>query len=139
MSNDKIKVLAPGARQKFELWIKVRGGVQVWDNVNLSDPGAGRVFTPTKTLTGEDYPKPRWSVGRGETITDIDRFRFVKSMKEVKRFHVAVRRSSNGLMLKCNDASSRRIERECGKVPEGYYRFDYSTQEVIIEVPVWEE
>ena len=36
--NTKIFVGVVGARPKFEDWIANRGGVQVWDNVNLSTP-----------------------------------------------------------------------------------------------------
>lgn len=41
---ERIDVLVPGARVKFEDWIKNRGGVQVWENVNLSTPRAGQWF-----------------------------------------------------------------------------------------------
>jgi len=134
-----IQVDIPGSRSKFEYWIKERGGVQVWINVNLSDPGAGEIFTPAKELTGADYPKPKWSVTRGEVITDINRFKFVKDWVEKKRFKVKVRLSSNGTMLKCTEVSSRRIWKELEKLPPGAtYHFDYENAEAVISVPIYE-
>ena len=130
----KIRVLAPGAREKFEDWIAARGGVQIWNNVNLSDPGAGPIFTPA--MTG-DHPteKPRWSHERGEVVTDINRFEFVKAWKEIKRFHVAIRMGSQGTMLKLTDASSAKVRKFEDSHPGAYYRFDYETQECVFEMP----
>jgi hypothetical protein len=136
---DKIIVNVPGVRDKFQTWINNRGGVQVWKNINLSNPDAGNTFTPAlKIREGEEtipYPQPHWSMERGEVITDINRFKFVKAFKEVKRFHVAIRVSGNGLTLKCTDASTRRIRAACDKFPGSVYRFDYDTQECVIEIP----
>lgn len=136
----RIYVGALGAREKFEDWIKNRGGVRVWKNVSLPNTGAGEMFTPANDPEGGRYPKPNWSVDCGETvITDINAFRFVKSWQERKRFHVAIRRNGNGLSFKCTDASSRKIWAACEKFPGSSYRFDYATQEAVIEVPEWEE
>jgi hypothetical protein len=145
-----IQVGVPGAREKFEKWIAERGGVQVWDNLNLSNSDAGQQFTPALTdgeVPGIDdahhkvqkaYPQPHWSVGRGEVITDISRFRFVKSWKEVKRFRVGVRMGSQRMSLKVTDGGTRRIRAACDKFPGSSYHFDYSTQEAVIEIPEFE-
>ena len=159
---DKIyDVMVPGTRPKFELWIKERGGVQVWHNLNLSNPGAGNQFTPaTMVIDSEEdlrgysgakmgdtvpYPRPHWSVGAGEIITDISRFRFVKGFKEVKRIRVAVCRGS-GLMYKLTDGSQRKVDRALetarDKYGEAVYRkdgglFDYE-RFIVVEVPEWE-
>jgi hypothetical protein len=136
-------VTVPGVREKFETWIRDRGGVQVWENLNLSNPGAGRQFTPAEMIgLGEDgkptpSPAPHWSVGRGEVVTSIDRFRFVASWAEVKRFRVAIRRGAQGFTLKCTDASSAKIHKALEKYPGSTYRFDYDHQEAVIEVPTW--
>lgn len=136
----RIKVSAPGARTQFEEWIAERGGIQVWFNVNLSDPGAGNIFTPALTAdTKVPYPAPASTVARGEVITDLSRFQFVKEWVEVKRFHVALRRSTNGLMLKCTDGSTNRINSALEKFPGSAYRFDYETQEAVIETPIYED
>ena len=40
------------------------------------------------------------------------------------------------MLLKCSDASSRRIRRECAKAgEESWYEFDYATQEAVVFVP----
>jgi len=157
---DKVcDVMVPGARAKFEEWIRVRGGVQVWHNLNLSDPGAGNQFTPATMMIKDPddvkgysgskigdivpYPKPHWSVGAGEVVTDISRFRFVKGYTEIKRIRVAVCRGS-GLMFKLTDGSQRKVDRALEKAPEGaVYRKDGGLfdplREIVIEVPEWEE
>ena len=120
---ERIDVYTPDTRPKFELWIKERGGVQVWHNQNLSNPGAGNQFTPATMMVKDPddvrscpgskigdivpYPKPHWSVGRGEVITDITRFRVAKGFKEFKH------RKDGGL-------------------------FD-PDREIVVEVPEWEE
>uniref|UniRef100_A0A6M3LN24 Uncharacterized protein n=1 Tax=viral metagenome TaxID=1070528 RepID=A0A6M3LN24_9ZZZZ len=140
MKMEKEKIIhvgVPGVRDKFLDWIKNRGGVQVWNNLNLSNPDAGQQFTPAIT-DGLETGKPHWSVGRGEVIMDISRFRFVKAWKEVKRFRVGVRMGSQGFTMKVTDGGTRRIRAACDKYPGCSYHFDYATQEVIIEVPEFE-
>ena len=142
--SEVIKVFAPGVREKFESWIKDREGVSVWENAILSDAVAGYHFSPKKDANGNLCMTPHWSYRLKEVITDINRFQFVREMKEVKRFHVAVRFGSQGLSLKLTDASSRRVRRECDKIKERYdtspvYNFDYNTQECVIEIPILED
>lgn len=159
MEDKRIQVGVPGARERMETWVKERGGVQVWNNINLSNPGAEEQFTPAfdnhityymegvlitiDGILGEPTRAPSWSVARGELITDLSRFRFVKRWEEVARFHVAIRRGSQGLSLKCTDASSARIWKSTAYwtkrrgVPASYH-FDYDTQEAVIEVPEFE-
>lgn len=136
-ANGKILVMAVGSREKFEDWIANRGGVQVWKNVNLSDPGRGHVFTPAMT---HDRPteKPHWAYERGEVVRDISRFVFVIRWTEIKRFRVAVRMGSQGTMLKLTDASTRKVNKTADSNPGAYYRFDYETQECVFEVPEFE-
>lgn len=141
----RIDVTVPGARTRFEAWIKDRGGVQVWNNVNLSDCGAGLLFTPalTDSTTPEQTPKPHWSRERGEVVKDISRFRFLKAFKEVKRIKIAVRVGSQGLSLKLTDASSAKVRKWCEKIAEGnngvqpYYHFE--CDECVLELPEWDE
>jgi hypothetical protein len=69
------------------------------------------------------------------TITDPAEV-VVDVPKEVKRFRVALKAGAQGMLLKCSDASSRRIRRECEKAcEESWYEFDYGTQEAVIFVP----
>lgn len=141
-----IEVTVPGVRAKFEDWIKTRGGILVWENVNLSNPGAGAMFTPVRDAEGKTNCKnspPHWTHRYHETCTKIKDFKFVKEMCEVNRFRVAVRMGSQGLMVKLTDASTKKLHKALDKAKEktgqdASYRFDYSTQEAIIEVPLWE-
>lgn len=148
---DQIEVLSPGCRERFKKWIAERGGVRLWNNANLSDPDAGMMFTPAKTektaeCEPEDYPKPHWSRTEGELVTDINRFKFVVKMHEVKRFHVATRMGGNGMSIKVTDGGSRRIDSACNKATETYgrpasYEFDYEDEDeenAVILVPIWE-
>jgi hypothetical protein len=140
------EVHVPGARAKFEDWIANRGGILVWENVDLSNPGAGNMFTPVRDAEGkpnDTNQPPNWTHRYKETCTKIKDFRFVKEMKEVKRFRVAVRMGTQGLMIKLTDGSTKKLHKALDKVKEetgqdAMYRFDYSTQEAVIEVPVWE-
>jgi hypothetical protein len=152
MKDERIVVSVPGVRSKFAEWIGTRGGVQVWNNINLSNPDAGKQFTPALQdvevpeahggVNRVPYPSPNWSVARGAVVTSLDAFRFVARMIEVKRFRVGIRMGRQGLSMKCTDAASRRIHRECDRAEEkygtSYYRFDYETQEAVIEIPEWE-
>ena len=146
---DKIEVTTPDCRERFEKWIAERGGVRIWDNANMSDPGAGHMFTPAKTektpeCEPEDYPKPHWSRVEGELVTDINRFKFVLKMHEVKRFHVATRMGDQGMSIKVTDGGTRQIHKACAKATETYgrpasYEFDYDDEEnAVILVPIWE-
>lgn len=120
---------------KFAEWIKSRGGVAVWQSVDLSNPDFS-LSTPAKTTEGTAYPKPHWSVGNEPSIvvtdpTDIGVVNFV----ERKRFHVGVRRGG-GLKFECTDGATRRIRREVAKAGEGAtYAFDYMTKECVILAP----
>ncbi|KPK66804.1 MAG: hypothetical protein AMS21_01225 [Gemmatimonas sp. SG8_38_2] len=121
---------------KFLEWIRGRGGVAVWRSINLSNPGASW-STPAMT-DGKPTCKPTWQAGSEpeRVITDANEIDVVEA-REVKRFHVAVRRSDNGLMLKVTDGGSRRIRRECEKAGEGsWYEFDYGDyNNAVIYVP----
>lgn len=136
---EKIIVGIPDCKAKFEEWIANRGGVRVWKDVSLPSTGDGDVFTPANDVNGGRYPKPNWSLTCGETvITDIKAFQFVRRWVEKKRFHVAIRKGEKGRSFKCTDASSSKISKWCEKFPGSKYRFDFATQEAVIEVPEWE-
>lgn len=125
-------------------WIRNRGGVAIWDKIDLSCAGE-QVLTPA--LTGkEPTAKPHWSVAdMPRVITDAKQVLVAKD-KEVRRFHVAVRMGSQGLKLKVTDGGSRRIRAAVAKAGKGaYYTFDYDTQEAVIwaceqtlPLPEWE-
>lgn len=137
---------------KFADWIANRGGIAVWQSVNLSNPGAswstpatirkgdchtgpGQEYRDT-ALDADDivpYPKPTWQAGNEPTvITDPAEVEVYES-KEVKRFRVGVRMGSQGFTLKVTDGGTRRIREAVAKAGEGaFHGFDYDTQEAII-------
>jgi hypothetical protein len=121
---------------KFADWIATRGGIAVWQSVDLSDPSASW-STPALT-DGKPTNKPTWKAESkpSRIITSTDDV-LVAIDKELRRFHVAVRRSTQGFSFKCTDASSSKIKKAVELAGEGaYYEFDYSTQEAVIMIPV---
>ena len=138
------EVFVPGVRETFEDWIANRGGVAVWENRNLSNPGAGLSYTPALSEAGNPSIPPHWSRCLLEVCKSIKDFRFVSAFKEVRRLPVSLRWGSQGFMLKLTDASTKKLRRALDKVgeetgQEACYRFDYDTQEAVIEVPVWSD
>lgn len=130
-----------GVRSKFEKWIAERGGVLVWESADFGTLGR-KMFTPSVTEDGKRGVefKPHWSMVYAETATDISRFRFQKSAKEVKRFKVGARVGSQGMTLKVTDGGTRKIRAACAKAgPDSFYEFDYETQEAVVYVPEWED
>lgn len=118
-------------------WLQNRGGLAVWQSINLSNPGASWT-TPVLDSEGNLSSKPSW---QADNVPARIIFRpedvLVIKYEEVKRFHVAIRVSGNGLMLKCTSGSSERIERAVRKAgKDACYRFDYETQEAVIFAPV---
>lgn len=116
-------------------WLKTRGGIAIWDCADLSDPGK----TWTCPLLGEDgTPKSKqyWQMGKIiREITDPAEISVVVP-KEVKRFHIALRRGAQGFKIKLTDGSTRKVHMAVKKAGKGaWYVFDYSTQEAIICIP----
>ena len=123
------------ARQ-FADWIRNRGGLCVWPSVNMSNLGISWT-TPRYTENGVLVEKPTWQAANSpeRVIMSTDNVDVV-TYREVKRFRVAVRRSGNGLSLKCTDGATRRIDSSLARAGDGAtYRFDYETQEAVILVP----
>lgn len=122
---------------KFREWIATRGGILVWQSVNLSNPGMSWSTPAWLEGTQQPYPKPSWQAANEPVrhITSEDDV-VVFVPKEVKRFHVAVYRGSQGMQLKVTDGGSRRIRAAVAKAGEGaWHEFDYMTQEAIIFKP----
>jgi len=115
---------------RFLEWLKNRGGIAVWNSVNLSNP-AMTWSSPVNDEEGKPFNKKRVSWQAGEVVrivTDINDVDVVVS-KEVKRFHVAVRKGSNGMSLKVTHGGTRRIEAAKRKAAEKYgdawHEFDF--------------
>jgi hypothetical protein len=113
-------VLVPGA-----------GGIALWRSANSATRGSwtappcGLTVVPGKpTWEADDQP--------ARTITDPAEV-IVDTPVEVRRFHVAVRRGSQGLSLKLTDGATRRVHAACAKAGDGaWYSFDYATQEAVV-------
>jgi len=131
----KHRILAANAGQIWK-WFQQRGGIAVWKSVDMSNPGQSWT-TPLRDAEGNLAPRQDWRMEQIPSLTLTDPMEVMVDVpKEVKRFRVAVRAGSQGLMLKCSDASSRRIRRECAKAGEGaWYQFDFGSQEAVIFAP----
>lgn len=115
--------------ERFLDWIKNRGGIAIWESINLSNPGASW-STPAQT-DGKPTTKPNWQCANqpARIVTSTDDVE-VAFDKEVKRFHVATRMGSQGLMIKVTDGGSRKIRKEVEKAGKGaYHVFDYGSYE----------
>lgn len=131
----KLQVNAEHAA-KFKDWLANRGGLLIWQSVDLSDPGA-TMTSPYRGPDGEVVTKPHWKMGDMPIrhITSIDDIEVCVD-KEVKRFRVGVRRGSQGFTYKVTDGGSRKIRAAVEKAGVGaYHVFDYMTQEAVIMAP----
>ena len=129
------RVLAANAGQIWK-WFQERGGIAVWKSVDFAT--AGQTWTtPLHDAEGQPTKKQSWRMEDTPSLVITDPMEVVVDVpKEIKRFRVAIKMGSQGLMLKCTDAASRRIRRECEKAGEqSWYEFDYGTQEAVIFVP----
>jgi len=121
---------------KFLNWLRNRGGVAVWESVNLSNAGASW-STPALTEEGNPTSKPTWQCGNNpvKIVTDPNQIR-VYAGEEAHRFRVGVRRGGQGLTMKVTDGGTRNIHRALEKYGRGsWYEFDYETQEAVIFIP----
>lgn len=119
----------------FHDWILNRGGVAVWSSINLSNPGA-TWSTPANNTDGSPTTKPTWQADSvpSMVITDPHEIAVITG-KEVKRFHVGVKRGY-GLSFVLTDAASRRVRKAVEDAGEGsWYVFDYDRQNAVIMAP----
>ena len=125
---------SPDNADRFREWFKTRGGIAVWPSINLSNPGASWT-TPALNRDGTPTKKPTWQASNTpRIITDPSEVEVLRP-KEVKRFHVGLRRS-NGPIVKITDAATKRVRREVEKAgPGAWYEFDYWAQDAVILVP----
>lgn len=117
-------------------WILERGGAQVWDSADLSNPGQ-EWMTPVRSADGAtNTAKPHWSAGRVvRVLTQLDEVEVV-GKRLVKRFHVGVRMGSQGLKVKVTAGGTRRIRAAVAKAGAGaWHEFDYATQDALIFAP----
>jgi hypothetical protein len=121
---------------KFLNWIRTRGGLALFNTLDLSNPGQSWT-SPVRDPLGNVVSKPHAYANTApyRTITSTDEV-MVHLDKEVKRFHVAIRMGAQGLKIKLTDASTDRVNKAVEKAGDGaYHLFDYDTQEAIIMAP----
>jgi hypothetical protein len=131
----KHRILAENAALIWK-WFQERGGIAVWKSVDMSNPGRSWT-TPLRDAEGNPTGKQDWRMEETPSLTITDPAEVAVDVpKEVKRFRVAIKVGSQGMLLKCSDGASRRIRKECAKAgDESWYEFDYATQEAVIFVP----
>lgn len=130
-------IVKPEVALKIDEWLRTRGGIAVWESIDLSDPGFGLTTPALSKDSGEPTLKPSWKVANNpaRVITNAADI-LVSTDVEVARFYVAVRISGNGLSMKCTDGATRRIRAALAKAGEGAYNsFDYSQQQAVIYKP----
>lgn len=147
MENEPINGEAPPRRISAELapkiadWFKTRGGIAIWYSRDINRSGQSWT-TPIKGPKGEalETLKPHWSATvPDQIITDPSKV-CVDNPVEFKRFHVAVRRGTNGLNYKLTDGASRRLSKFLAQAAEksdpkcagSFHVFDYSAQEAVV-------
>ncbi len=115
-------------------WLKNRGGIAIWKSINLSNPTGGWT-APYLDDKGEVKGKPTWEADSlARIITDPAEV-WVMVPKEVKRFHIAIRHSDQGMSFKLAEGASRRVREVVAKEGIGaWYAFDYMAQEAVIFV-----
>lgn len=106
-------------------WIKNRGGILVWQSVNLSNPGISWL-TPARLKDGRPAPRPSWQAAErpARHITDMADVMVARNL-EYKRVRISVRPGSQGLSLKLTDAASGRVRKALHEAGEGaWYRLE---------------
>lgn len=117
---------------KIWTWLNERGGLAIWESINLSNLGATWT-TPANDKDGEPTKKPTWQAGETPRIITDPAEVLVSIDREVKRFRVGIRLGSQGMTYKVTDGGSRRIRKEVAKAGKNaYHLFDYETQEAVI-------
>ena len=106
-------------------WIQNRGGIQIWESVDLSMPGHSLTVPLTDPNGVVNDKPPDWRHQQaGRIITSPDDVE-VCIDKEVKRFHVGTQRADM-LRWEVTSAGSKRIRQEVEKAGKGaYHVFDY--------------
>jgi len=127
---------APENAARMMDWIANRGGVAIWESVNLANLGTSW-STPATHADGSAATKPTWQSNNQPARIIIDPADIeVVTRREVKRFRVGVRIGAQGMTAKVTDGGTRKIRAAVEKAGDGAsYAFDYQTQEAVITVP----
>ena len=121
--------VSPSNAKKFKEWLDTRGGILIWQSINLSNPGASW-STPALNEDGSPYTKPSWQSSNtpARHITDAEDI-VVETTRVVDSLHVAVERGC-GFSFNLTTASSKRLRDRVSKAEkryakEAWYEFDY--------------
>ena len=121
--------IEPRQAEQLTNWLNNHNGIQVWRSRMI---GSGRSFM----TANDETTRPNWECGQtpDEIITSTEEIEVI-SYREVKRFHVGLRRGS-GMSIDLTPAAAKRVKREIEKAGEGAsYKFDYEHQDAVILVP----
>jgi hypothetical protein len=142
---EKYRVAAENAG-KISLWLKERGGIQIWKSRDLADPGASKT-TPYLDPAGNVAKSPGWKFGDkpDRHITDEADVE-VAFPKLVESFRVKF--VQKGMRITVNAAGSRKIKLRLGHWSEttgkeAFYTFDSSdvvnvyVDDVVIPLQQW--
>lgn len=131
-------IACPEHAHQFMRWLRERGGVAVWNCEDLAR--AGQTWsTSLYDAEGVTTKKPYWACGRIIRVITRPSEIVVHVPKELRRFHVALRRGGQGMTLKLTDASKAKLNKAMNwahrRCKSAWYEFDYCTQEAVIYVP----
>jgi len=108
-------VVMPENASLIKKWLAERGGIAVWESIDMSDLGASWT-TPAHDADGKPTTKPHWKSGNQPARIITDQAEVVVEVpRELETFRVTVRVSGNGLMLKLTDGSQRKLEKKMAK------------------------
>ena len=122
MNTDRL-LCSPENAQRFYNWLQTRGGIAVWESVNLSNPGASW-SAPVNDADGKPKGKPTWEAGDAPTriVTDAAEIA-VQVDKVVRVIPIFVRRK--GMHIVLTDACTRKVRDAVAKAgPGAYYLLD---------------
>lgn len=136
----KIEVTKAEANRMLD-WITSRGGVAVWECLDLRNAGA-KVFTPARTTTGEPTTRPGWQYA-GTPVEIVTDPADIAPYEETLYASIPVSLKHKGMLLILSDPSQRRLDkamRDCAeKHGNSHYRkgdLDRPTMEVYYAVPL---
>lgn len=131
--------IPPALVEQVSSWIRTRGGVAVWPNLEIGNRG-GDGLTPALNEDGSPTPCPGWRYAKAPSriVTDPVEV-LVTPSRDVHSFRVGVRRG-DGLSFVLTDGAKRNLQKALAKhsTPEApaEYRFDYEQQHAVIMVPL---
>jgi hypothetical protein len=131
--DNELHECSPENAEKMLDWIKSRGGIAIWQSINLGNLNQSW-STPADRADGKPMTKPTWQADiiPARIITDAKEV-VVITRKEVKRFRIAIRRG-DGLSFVLTDHSSKKVKAALANHgEESSYHFE--DREAVITVP----